>query len=1688
MGIILEATSRLFEYAPSTVLLYSEVGGNRVEVYYQILARVIPFFNERQLSKKVSALIYAMFMALGTQAQGLDQLNDFICFLISHVEAYVSDLSLNNDFEARLLPTDIINGCPVVYQSTYDIVMVSLSTLRCLFALLKTSEQFTCTISRSGFRALVLCMLSILEYVRLKSKGFFDHRDCHGLFLEVCSTGLALDVNKLDWFDLGSRWMALYHRHFYQISSDSDFSRVICNLILDLSLFILCSDKLTSPFLETLHNFVMSERDTQYYTKNISLALTYMKKAFCPDVEVDYKDAFTDESLEAKRLSHYQYYVKPLDYEPSNIQRIIRSMFLHSAPTAGTMLELVGHFVMYFEEETLEAKIRLVKQVGELACFMSGHLTTPSLKCSNCDRLYTDISENRQEMEGFETIFTKVIECDDFSDMTLCMELVATMKRVFTSFQPEIKFDDSTTLGAWIMENIRGNSKPLRLSTSQLLPCFIKSRDGVQNTENVFEFLGNIDFDTEPHLVETTITSWCQVARVCDGERLNVVLMKLIRALGSPNSFCCSLVFHSLQNLSKSRGTNCWKMCSPFWSTISLEIVKHLDNGSSLLKIFCDLLDVSPKEFLLRTMQFTIPYLVCSRRYSIIERISKVSELPLSRIFVDNQSVVLAVLLVKVQEVVEGDMELGTIIQLVQHRLQESGLINTETTFSQIAAPNVVKSSFEILKLYSPDTGRFSRITRALTCLGSVKFNSANEAKVLKQLFSPNNVLQIVTLSSNTVRNVLGRMSYTTKLQCLYGLSMLIQSAPENFKSAVPQICAFLQSALETELLQCAALDAWAAMIEYLDGRNLSMVVGLTFSVIMQKWNSLNPNAQQKGKLIIRKIVFENLEIHSNADLYRGFPLLTTIEGLGTEIIEASRNVQHMTTNPMQQLDKLVERCTNENIYVVRQTLMELKGLLSERPELITENWHANFELDRISNLMYTLLNIPFRFHNSDMDIEVLCMDCIGMVGALDPHKADRCPQDGRLVLVHNFEQAQESKDFVFNLLERFLVKAFISSTDPDSQMYLAYGIQEFLKFCGVNVENKDGMWEKFSLDTRCTIQPLLSSKYTVRDSTPFECSYPIFTPGKKLSYNEWLMTFSLNLLRRAKGTNAEKVFGISLGTLRNLDQQYLSVFNFLLPYAALSVIVAEGYSKNESKLRRKIIGHDILLEIFSILNTPLSHDERLAPFHQTIFSLIDYLTKWMRERNKLIFTKERRNSKKPHQKDSAVVIVETFLNQISSEVLATRSFECKSFPRAIMYWENHYNIRGSFPNPTDIYSKFEYMYASLDDTDSLDGISTLFPKFDINQQILYYESTGRWDYALECYEATVNNLGKWDLDSQCKVMRCLKKAGRYEDLLGRLNEYVSDTDSEITEEWKELGIEASWLLGNWDSLRKWVTTTAADSFEVHIGNALLSLVENDKAKLEHYLVRARQNISGVISSNSVASFTQRSDQLVKLHALTDLECIGRMSFGDEQTVRRGDITQYLDDRLSLIGSDYGARRYLLALRRSAVSVSKLPRAKHDAAMAWLYIAQDAVKLGQLGPALQASMRSSELECVLGRVENAKILYRQGEQRKAVAMLEEILGGELLYRLETMGEGDVAVKQENEEAAISSEQAEIALLYTEWLDNSGEDGSEAILKRYRALTGMHPIWEKAHYRLAKYYNKLCDSQHLVEDSFQSENL
>lgn len=1262
-----------------------------------------------------------------------------------------------------------------------------------------------------------------------------------------------------------------------------------------------------------------------------------------------------------------------------------------------------------FRSVTNSEKKDFLQQLGKYICHSTGCLNI-SAYCQYCDRpdLIYGMTKSRPASKLLTHTFDSLLSTiKDSNSTSIKLLFIQLFYRFFYHYEP-VRLE--STIGVWLIGRLNCGSRALRVAATKVLPYFSQSSEKDNNdNENLLRILNEVCVNGS--LVETNIMAWCEVAKVSEGESLNVVLLRLLEGLVDDNTIVNSLTIHALDLVAKYRKVQPVPLFSTFWSTIGIDVVRRLESHPNYIKRVAEFLEITEYEFLQKTQEFTVPYLILGKQYSIISKVAGTdSKEGLQKFLITHMPNILSLLLIKVVENWGHEEDPLTVVKAL---INECGVFEL-LDFTVVASPHMQSATFGILRYYNGNN--YQLVGKALQALSKIKYKKGIDA-----MLNDNTVPQLTMYSSGIIQN---QKPYTQKIESLYGLQMLMLIAPEDVSGkVVHQVCAILQSCLDDELLRLQALKTWLVVVQNLNKSALESILALTFSLIVQRWDEFDGDCCKVAQNIVDFLSFERFELLRGVLQEAGLPSLASIPELVKTDNALLQSIEEQS--PIYKLNTLLLRCQDENVHVVRQTITELRDLLL-KTDVVAIALSTDRTVKYVRDLMRTLLSVPSQF---PLDVAELCSECLGLVGALDHHIVNISPEKHDFVLVDNFASASESQELVVILLNTYLVNSYRALTDPLTQLFLAYGIQELLKFCDLrpNNYNQSPYWKQFSSTCQSTLFPLLSSKYSApKLIIPEGAKYPIY---KGQNHIQWLDTFATDLMFKVQGKNAETVFHVFLRATRNLTSGTL--LNFLLPYAALNVVLTNQKNRD-----------NILTEILAILNNSTAD----IPFHQTIFVLVDYLAKWVRKKRI-----DATSNKQKTSQDETIVIVENMLNNISSELLATRSFECKSYPRAIMYWEDHlrrHETELSQDEKNAIYKKFQEIYSSIDDPDSLDGIAAKFKEFGPDQQVLRYESTGKWDYALECYEA----LSHWDLDTKGKIYRCLKQSGRYEDLLSRLN---SEPD---VENWVKLGVEVSWLSSDWDKLQSWLTKGNKDDYyETHIGNALMAVKGSDGNKLRECINKARQGVAKDISAINITSLAQCHDDLIKLHALTDLE--------DVVIRKRGQNS--LDTRLQVVGSDYTARRHLLALQRSAIMLTT--NDKNMIAMSWLKTAQDSRAQGQNSMALQSSIKTCNYGNELGKVENARVLWEQGEQRKAPAMLETILSDEVLKTLYNY-------KQFKNIKQITREEAEVAMLYTTWLDESNQEASEALLMRYKALTKLQPQWENVHYMLAKYYNKLFDSQ------------
>jgi serine/threonine-protein kinase ATR len=119
----------------------------------------------------------------------------------------------------------------------------------------------------------------------------------------------------------------------------------------------------------------------------------------------------------------------------------------------------------------------------------------------------------------------------------------------------------------------------------------------------------------------------------------------------------------------------------------------------------------------------------------------------------------------------------------------------------------------------------------------------------------------------------------------------------------------------------------------------------------------------------------------------------------------------------------------------------------------------------------------------------------------------------------------------------------------------------------------------------------------------------------------------------------------------------------------------------------------------------------------------------------------------------------------IPPEVISRRAVECKSYSRALFYWEQHIRHarekdKSSEANTT-LLQRLQEIYTQIDEPDGIEGISAHLHVLDIDQQILAHRKAGRWTAAQSWYEIKLAE-NPDNIDTQLNLLTCLKESGQH--------------------------------------------------------------------------------------------------------------------------------------------------------------------------------------------------------------------------------------------------------------------------------------------------------------------------------------
>ena len=136
-----------------------------------------------------------------------------------------------------------------------------------------------------------------------------------------------------------------------------------------------------------------------------------------------------------------------------------------------------------------------------------------------------------------------------------------------------------------------------------------------------------------------------------------------------------------------------------------------------------------------------------------------------------------------------------------------------------------------------------------------------------------------------------------------------------------------------------------------------------------------------------------------------------------------------------------------------------------------------------------------------------------------------------------------------------------------------------------------------------------------------------------------------------------------------------------------------------------------------------------------------------------------------PTTAEEKILLVRSVLDLIPAELVSQRAIECRSYSRALFYWEQHIRqVRNISKNPETrnaLLQRLQDIYTQIDEPDGIEGISAHLHVLDIDQQILAHRKAGRWTAAQSWYEIKLAETPD-DADVQVNLLTCLKESGQH--------------------------------------------------------------------------------------------------------------------------------------------------------------------------------------------------------------------------------------------------------------------------------------------------------------------------------------
>ncbi|XP_060075850.1 serine/threonine-protein kinase ATR-like, partial [Ylistrum balloti] len=1365
----------------------------------------------------------------------------------------------------------------------------------------------------------------------------------------------------------------------------------------------------------------------------------------------------------------------------------------HLGPNANHLVYELIHALV--DDRDPEIQKTMADTVGKLACVvcrksvvssfktLGTTSTSQTIQCISCDKLQDKEScKSTKERPRLvdPNMFSKFLTLLDTENQEVKLAMINSLRRMFGHIG--LRSNNQATMG---MLNtclclIEDNDYKVRVRFSQIINSLVG--DGFSDLNNLMvrklkTSLDKAREDGNIRLQETILLTVSQLGRLAGDDLILVVIVSLLENLLSPVPLISAVAYEQLKSVAqfkktktqdlfmKSRLSICKFLVEAMHQAqvtpggrspeaILRDVAKVLDftdiklflqgtkkymvphlvskatpEASSLIKLMATLLNVpSRMKLLLEMIKYTYTYLVCHCGKAEMER---------AITFLQN----------------ETEVDLGGLVRLHFQRTHQELLLRLSTDYSQVFNGLRVLATYDESYQGPKDITTSEQMAAYLQprLLGVIAFFDS----------------QLLTVS----------IPLEDKILTLESLTSIIRLMGSKYIGVIRhKVVNTLRIGLKCKDKQMMEVScrAWNCFVTSLELPFLGQMMSQIIATLLPL---LEPLPKQVAD-IFSYIIVDNREVlHDHFhEIYflPDIPELAECNGVLKQYVESPSSQSDLKTS----LTNSTKGIAHESVDVRRHALSKLLKLLRDEKDKLYEYVNSNETADPvISNLVSLLLQ---GCRETDPRAQCLYAECIGELGAIDP---------GRLELMCNNPKADlakyhaniEEENFALELISE-IINAFLAAPESRIQDTAAFALQELLKTYKIT-EPKTGdgssgrIWKRFPDHVQEILIPFLSSKYALTNSTKHDWSKqvtPIYCSEKGHNFENWVSTWTGYLSSKVKKGFAREVFLSCSAVIKHNGNLAL----YILPYVVLQVL-RDGTPKDINDI------HNEIAEVLNQAKRPDSKQKAANLPHlstQTIFSVLDYLTKWMHYMTQTKGVDPQTKVPVCHA-DPTYKAIQAFRQVIAQDLLADACYNCKAYSRALMHFEQFLSSKGH--NIQEHLNFMQKLYVALDEPDGVLGVAAIRLAPTLTEQILIHESQGQHQCAQACYEKAIQSEADNVVHHQ-GLLRNLIELGEHNKALLHATGAVAEKP-DWAHHLNAYMVESAWRLGNWSKLESCIKSDKSSrNWAVGIGKILMAAKEQKSEQLRKQLQIVRRDQMAPLSAASMesGSYYRGYEYITRLHMLSEIEeSVGVLmdlhteDSGSSSTKHTSvDLLRQWESRLQVMQCSFRTQEPVLTLRRILFTLAQQTTGQEvdqDIGHWWLWSARIAQRAGHLQTAFSCLLQASDYNLPEVFLERAEWLWTKGEKDQAISCLER--GMSIHFEDVSKLKLDGSAQTDNKRKTY----AKALLLYGCYSEETSKMESNVILKQYKEVTDVYPDWEDGHFHLAKYYDKIMTT--LLED-------